>query len=177
MVIEDPRRSWLWAWPVMEAAPNCHSATASNVMHVVGVAPVDWFRRSRETSQNSRLSTPFVTASTLRVNGNSECLEDAEYTACLAYALAVVLSWFVIRTKSFPLHVPRAPILQEVGNRLQWHKSAPTDSPRKPYARDGSAPQVTPPNMSPELRFPPRPCLSFAGVEGQYGTIGKGMPK
>ena len=34
----------------------------------------------------------------------------------LAYALAMALSGFVIRTKSFPLHVARAPILQEVGN-------------------------------------------------------------
>ena len=39
---------------------------------------------------------------------------EAEYTADLAYTLAVALSWFVIGTKSFSLHVPRSSILQDV---------------------------------------------------------------
>ena len=33
----------------------------------------------------------------------------------------VALSWFVIRTKNVPLHVPRAPILQNVDSGLHWN--------------------------------------------------------
>ena len=92
-------------------------------MHVVGVVLVDWLSRLRETSQNSavRSKCDRIHSEVEWKNGDpptghcsDQTLEDAEYITDLAHALSDALSKFVIRTKSFPLHVPRAAILSEV---------------------------------------------------------------
>ena len=65
---------------------------------------------------------------------------------------------------SLPSHVPRAPILQDVGSRLQWD----TNSPRKPCALAGSSHWVAPAKNVAGILVSARPFLSFAGNEGVY---------
>ena len=50
---------------------------------------------------------------------------EAEYTADLAFAIAVALSWWAVRTGRAKLNVPRAPIVQEAGNRVGWADMPP----------------------------------------------------
>ena len=50
---------------------------------------------------------------------------EAEYTADLAFAIAVALSWWAVRTGRAKLHVPRAPVLQDAGNRSGWTDMPP----------------------------------------------------
>ena len=49
----------------------------------------------------------------------------AEYTADLAFAIAVALSWRAVRNGKAKLNVPRAPIVQEAGNRVGWADMPP----------------------------------------------------
>ena len=46
--------------------------------------------------------------------------EEAEYTAPLAFAVAVALSWWAARTGRATLHVPRMPMIQCHGRREHW---------------------------------------------------------
>ena len=50
---------------------------------------------------------------------------EAEYAADLAFAIAVALSWWAIRTGRAKLQVPRAPVLQDAGNRSGWTDMPP----------------------------------------------------
>ena len=50
---------------------------------------------------------------------------EAEYTADLAFGMAVALSWWAIRTGRATLRVPRAPSAQEAGNRVGWPDMPP----------------------------------------------------
>ena len=45
---------------------------------------------------------------------------EAEYTAPLAFSIAVAASWWAVRTGVAILHVPRAPAIECVGDRTQW---------------------------------------------------------
>lgn len=45
---------------------------------------------------------------------------EAEYTAPLAFSLAVAASWSAVRTGRAQLHVPRAPAVGCVGRRVHW---------------------------------------------------------
>ena len=46
--------------------------------------------------------------------------EEAEYTAVLAFAIAVAASWWAVRTGLAVLHVPRMPTFLSVGRREHW---------------------------------------------------------
>ena len=46
--------------------------------------------------------------------------EEAEYTAVLAFAIAVSASWWSVRTGLAILHVPRMPTFLSVGRREHW---------------------------------------------------------
>ena len=46
--------------------------------------------------------------------------EEAEYTAVLAFAIAVSASWWAVRTGLAILHVPRMPTFLSVGRREHW---------------------------------------------------------
>ena len=50
---------------------------------------------------------------------------EAEYIADLAFAIAVALSWWAVRTGRAKLHVPRAPTVQDTGNRVGWTDMPP----------------------------------------------------
>ena len=50
---------------------------------------------------------------------------EAEYTADLAFAIAVALSWWAVRTGRAKLHFPRAPVVQDTGNRSGWTNMPP----------------------------------------------------
>jgi len=46
--------------------------------------------------------------------------EEAEYTAPLAFAIAVAASWWAVRTERATLHVPRTPAINCHGRREHW---------------------------------------------------------
>ena len=46
--------------------------------------------------------------------------EEAEYTACLAFHIAVSASWWACRLGKAKLSVPRAPPVEQVGDRIGW---------------------------------------------------------
>ena len=46
--------------------------------------------------------------------------EEAEYTAPLAFSVAVAASWWAARTGLAKLHVPRMPAIQTTGRREHW---------------------------------------------------------
>ena len=46
--------------------------------------------------------------------------EEAEYTAPLAFAIAVSTSWWAVRTGHAKLRVPRMPPTESVGRREHW---------------------------------------------------------
>lgn len=50
---------------------------------------------------------------------------EAEYTAPLAFAMAVSASWWAVRTGRASLHVPRMPAISCVGRREHWLKLDP----------------------------------------------------
>ena len=51
--------------------------------------------------------------------------EEAEYTAALAFAIAVALSWWAVRTNRAKLSVPRMPRPSCVGSRVGWSEVPP----------------------------------------------------
>ena len=96
-------------------------------------------------------------------------LEEAECTADLAYSRLVAFSCFVICTQSLPLHVPRAPTLQEVGSRLHGHRQ-----PRRILRADlmcssGVCLVLRPPRTSPGPGI--RQTTGVAGVAGVYQRV------
>ena len=46
--------------------------------------------------------------------------QEAEYSAHLAFTIAVALSWWVVRLGIFPLPIPQRLQPLEAGSRLQW---------------------------------------------------------
>eukprot|EP00435_Cladocopium_sp_Y103_P054452 s2532_g17.t1 len=46
--------------------------------------------------------------------------EEAEYSACLAFSIAVAASWWAVRTGRAALAVPRMPPTEAVGRRAHW---------------------------------------------------------
>ena len=46
--------------------------------------------------------------------------EEAEYTAVIAFAIAVAASWWAVRVGRAPLHDPRLPQFECVGAREHW---------------------------------------------------------
>ena len=46
--------------------------------------------------------------------------EEAEYSATLAFAIAVLVSWWAVREGHARLHVPRMPPLEACGRRQHW---------------------------------------------------------
>ena len=60
---------------------------------------------------------PWVTSGGTRVYPSHE---EAEYTACLSFAIAVAASWWAVRMGKARLHVPRMPLFQCAGRREHW---------------------------------------------------------
>ena len=51
--------------------------------------------------------------------------EEAEYTACLVFHIAVAVSWWACRVGRPNLRVPRAPPIACVGDRTKWLRLDP----------------------------------------------------
>ena len=51
--------------------------------------------------------------------------EEAEYTAPLAFSVAIAASWWAARTGLAKLHVPRMPAIQTTGRREHWLQMDP----------------------------------------------------
>ena len=84
-------------------------------MPVVGVAPVEWLRTlGRNVAELSEDEWEMRDSPTAH---RSPILEEAEHTADLECALLVPSPGSLSLTKSFPLHVPRGPILTRSGQQ------------------------------------------------------------
>ena len=79
---------------------------------------------------------------------------EAEYTADLAFAIAVALSWWAVRTGRAKLNVPRAPIVQEAGNRVGWADMPPQVMRRWVMAATAVRLGLKPPAEQPGKWFP-----------------------
>ena len=74
---------------------------------------------------------------------------EAESTADLAFSVAVALSWWAIRQGRAKLQVPRAPSMQNVGNRVGWLDLPPAVMRSWVMASTAVRPGLTPPKESP----------------------------
>ena len=88
--------------------------------------------------------------------------EEAEYTADLAFALAVALSWWATRTGRAKLHVPRAPSPQEAGNRCGWEQLDPQTLRSLVFPSTAMRLGLAPPETSPGAWFPESWTKPFA---------------
>ena len=79
---------------------------------------------------------------------------EAEYTADLAFAIAVALSWWAVRNGRAKLHVPHAPIVQEAGSRVGWADMPPQVTRSWVMAATAVRLGLTPPAKQPGKRFP-----------------------
>ena len=79
---------------------------------------------------------------------------EAGYTADLAFSVAVALSWWAIRQGRAKLQVPRAPIMQSVGNRVGWLDLPPAVMRGWVMASTAVRLGLTPPKESPGAWFP-----------------------
>ena len=79
---------------------------------------------------------------------------EAEYTADLAFAIAVALSWWAVRTGKAKLNVPRAPIIQKAGNRVGWADMPPQVMRGWVMAATAVRLGLTPPAKQPGAWFP-----------------------
>ena len=79
---------------------------------------------------------------------------EAEYTAELAFRIAVSMSWWAVRVGRAKLRVPWAPQAQEAGNRVGWAKLPP--EAMRQWAMPAVAVRLglTPPKSSPGPWFP-----------------------
>ena len=80
---------------------------------------------------------------------------DAEHTAAdLAFAIAVALSWWAARNGKAKLNVPRAPVVQEAGNRVGWADVPPQVMRGWVMAATAVRLGLTPPAKQPGTWFP-----------------------
>ena len=79
---------------------------------------------------------------------------EAEYTADLAFSVAVALSWWAVRVGRAKLQVPRAPIVQDVGNRIGWPDLPPEVMRSWVMASTAVRLGLTPPAVAPGTWFP-----------------------
>lgn len=86
------------------------------------VPEIQALRSSCHHVQSKSEWTPYQSAGGAWVYPSSG---EAEYTADLAFAMAVALSWWAVRNGRAKRRVPRAPMAQEAGNRIGWTDMPP----------------------------------------------------
>ena len=82
--------------------------------------------------------------------------EEAEYSAGLAFALAVALSWWAARVGRAVLHVPRMPPMETVGRREHWLELHPQSLRSWAMAPLAILLGLEPPNPQERARIPSR---------------------
>ena len=97
--------------------------------------------------------------------------EEAEYTAELAFCLAVGLSWWALRTGRATFKVPRAPTPVAVGSRVGWTSIEPAALRSWQMAAVGTRLGLRPPDGE----YPDCPNLVRADMwqpDGQFKALG-----
>ena len=82
--------------------------------------------------------------------------EEAEYTAPLAFAIAVAASWWAVRTERATLHVPRTPAINCHGRREHWLTFNPKSMREWAMAPLAISLGLTPPDPLEAARIPKR---------------------
>lgn len=82
--------------------------------------------------------------------------EEAEYTAPLAFAIAVAASWWAVRTERATLHVPRTPAINCHGRREHWLAFNPKSMREWAMAPLAISLGLTPPDLLEAARVPKR---------------------
>ena len=98
---------------------------------------------------------------------------EAEYTADLAFSVAVAPSWWAIRLGKAKLKVPRAPAVQDVGNRIGWPALPPAVLRSWVMASTAVRLGLIPPKESPGPWFPEGDTRKMTGWRRQ---VTKKMP-
>ncbi len=127
-VIENPRRSLLWALPEQQRLQE-HEAWQS----------VDYdaccFQGARRKAQTLRSNTDLLAplacqcshlrgADEWRRTGAFATEEEKEYTAHFAYALAACITAWAVQRGGLPFAIPRAPPPSPAGSRQRWAEMA-----------------------------------------------------
>ena len=96
--------------------------------------------------------------------------EEAEYTAPLAFAIAVAASWWAVRTGRATLHVPRMPAINCHGRREHWLAINPKAMREWAMAPMAISLGLEPPDPSEAARVPKR------GQVADFLDEGKNIP-
>ena len=129
-VLESPERSWLWQFQQAIELDNDPSWQATEYCACAHLAAR--CKRQKLKSNVEELSAAAAECHHLHSAHDWDPVkcqdgswhypgsQEAEYSAHLAFTIAVALSWWVVRMGIFPLPIP--PQLQplEAGSRLQW---------------------------------------------------------
>ena len=129
-ILESPARSHLWGFQQLKDIRKmpawrrtlydaCYWGGARKKQQVLesNVPEVQALKSSCHHVHSSSEWTPYRGTNGAMVYPSSG---EAEYTADLAFAMAVALSWWAVRNGRAKLWVPRAPMAQEAGNRVGW---------------------------------------------------------
>ena len=130
VVVESPRDAWLWAFPQaidlnkydswrFDDYDACAHLAARCKRQRLG-SNVSELRQSRARCGHLHSSTDWTPwcdeCGKWQYPGHSE----AEYSAHLAFTIAVAMSWMVVRQGKFALPIPRFPAVLEAGCRQGW---------------------------------------------------------
>ena len=128
-ILEPPARSHLWGfqqlkdirkmpeWRTLYDACCWGGARRKQQALESNVPEIQALRSSCHHVHSKSGWTPYRGADGAMVYPSSG---EAEYTADLAFAMAVALGWWTVRNGRAKLRVPRAPVAQEAGNRVGW---------------------------------------------------------
>ena len=160
--IENPRRSLLWSTPwarqvkslpewgryeydaCVHLGARCKAqAIESNVEEMIVVAG-----KCRHTHSSNEWKPTQASASRFATS------EEKEYTANLAYNIALALSWYVLRRFNYPIFVTRPLPLCDTGSRVGWNEIDPAAMRSRAMAATGVRLGLAPPDESPGAWYP-----------------------
>ena len=189
MALENPSRSLLWSLPAarqtmshpewqrfeydacVHLGARCKAqAIESNVEEMAVVAgkcrhthsPGEW--RTPRSAGGSRFATS----------------EEKEYTASLAYNIALALSWYALRRFNFPISVSRPLSICDTGSRVGWTEIDPAAMRARAMAATGVRLGLAPPEEVPGAWYPANAIRQFCAWRlstSEFGRQQQAVPK
>ena len=129
-ILESPERSWLWKFQQageLDNDPSWQTTEYCACAHLAARC-----KRQKLKSNVEELSAAAAECHHLHSAHDWDPVkcqdgswhypgsQEAEYSAHLAFTIAVALSWWVVRMGIFPLPIPQQLQPLEAGSRLQW---------------------------------------------------------
>ena len=129
-VLENPLRAWFWRMPRVEAltarsdwqdmdyaacalgAARCKKQRLrTNVQELASV---------RSECKHSHAEGEWAPHKEGHGGWTYPTSQEQEYTAELAFHIALGLSAWLVRAKAYPMKIPKPPRLEETGDRIEW---------------------------------------------------------